>query len=385
MNIDVFLQSFKNKNINYFGKLSKSVRSRVESFGIILTPIDITQPQSISSKILLLDFSDSNIKTIIELCSRAQRLYRKILALNCTITHSEGYEFYESSKNIFKNCIFETADSFSYNVLKSSNCNCCISSIETQLTFEKSKSVEYLEISLLCACMGREKILRANIHSWLAFSQIAEIVLVDWGAQGKFEDLIDIDNRIKIISVPNREYFNISQAYNLALDFSKYPHILKFDCDYYLNPYYNFFDAHPLYENAFYCGDWENPNTHDSQPVFRHLSGLCYAWKKDIIRINGYNEHFNGYGYDDTDLHNRLVCSGVNRLDIIYDYSVMHIPHGSDIRIANYMHKHTWNTAQNMNIAKDMSISPARLKTWSITPSPEKENLFLAYETSNDL
>ena len=63
----------------------------------------------------------------------------------------------------------------------------------------------------------------------------------------------------------------------------------------------------------------------------------------------------------------------------------MHIPHGSDMRIANYMHKHTWNTAQNMNISKDMSISPARLKTWSITPSPEKENLFLAYETSNDL
>jgi hypothetical protein len=40
------------------------------------------------------------------------------------------------------------------------------------------------------------------------------------------------------------------------------------------------------------------------------------AWRRDLVRVNGYNEAFVGWGREDSELAVRLMNSGVKRLDI---------------------------------------------------------------------
>lgn len=40
------------------------------------------------------------------------------------------------------------------------------------------------------------------------------------------------------------------------------------------------------------------------------------AWRSDLIKVNGYNEEFVGWGCEDLELASRLLSSGVRRLDV---------------------------------------------------------------------
>jgi hypothetical protein len=193
------------------------------------------------------------------------------------------------------------------------------------------------EVSIVCACMNRYDILNLNIRSWLKYNEVAEIIIVDWSSAESLEHLKEIDDRIKVIRVQDETYFNIAKAYNLAIDYASYPFILKMDVDYMLNPYYNFFIEHPKPDNEdFYAGDWrKNPNDN----TLKYLAGLCYAMKKDIIDVGGYNETFEGYGYDDTDLIDRLSEHGLTKHGLTYNHCVLHIPHPDVERSKNYQTK----------------------------------------------
>jgi len=39
-------------------------------------------------------------------------------------------------------------------------------------------------------------------------------------------------------------------------------------------------------------------------------------WRHDLVRVNGYNEAFTGWGREDSELAVRLMNSGVRRLDV---------------------------------------------------------------------
>jgi hypothetical protein len=229
------------------------------------------------------------------------------------------------------------------------------------------------------------EILKVNIMSWLNFSEIGEIVIVDWNSKQPLYDLLKLDKRIKIVRVEDQKYFNISQAFNLALDNSTLEYVLKLDTDYFLNPYYNFFKSHPVQNDSFYTGCWSycQENNDIPKPIFQHLSGLCYARREYLIAVKGYNEHFTGYGYDDTDLHNRILASGKRKIIINHDYSVMHIPHSTTERLANY-EPNSWNDKRNKELSLSMGLAPDRVKSWSIIKS-YTPNLYFAYETSNDI
>lgn len=69
-------------------------------------------------------------------------------------------------------------------------------------------------------------------------------------------------------------------------------------------------------------------------PFFRnyqHLRGCNMSfWHDDIVAINGYDEVFNVYGYEDEDLQNRLLRIGVKKVFIKFmciEYHVFHPEH----------------------------------------------------------
>lgn len=64
-----------------------------------------------------------------------------------------------------------------------------------------------------------------------------------------------------------------------------------------------------------------------------HLRGIrgcnLAIWREDLVRVNGYNEDFVGWGREDSELAARLMNAGVRRLDVrgwVLCYHLWHAP-----------------------------------------------------------
>ena len=58
------------------------------------------------------------------------------------------------------------------------------------------------------------------------------------------------------------------------------------------------------------------------------LVGMSYSlWKEDYVNINGYDEKYIGWGYEDDDFGNRLTASGVRGREVFTDQILLHLWH----------------------------------------------------------
>jgi glycosyltransferase involved in cell wall biosynthesis len=55
-------------------------------------------------------------------------------------------------------------------------------------------------------------------------------------------------------------------------------------------------------------------------------------WKKDLLAVNGYDESFQGWGYEDSDLVIRLMHSGIKRKEGRFAVPVLHLWHPQNDR-----------------------------------------------------
>ncbi len=388
MCVDEFFKYISGQKVDIAHNISQDLKHRLERYDFVYNVIDCNKViDSRRSKTLIIDFRHKVYDKIFEKLKGLSKLYKKIVILNFKIDYAEAPLYYEILSDLTKNFMIEAADTNSYNIINACGQYTTFSHVPNRDNHGSPIIDNDLtgKVSVICACMNRNDILKINIMSWLNFSEIGEIVIVDWSSERSLHDLIYLDSRIKVICVPNQKYFNISQAFNLALDHSSLEYIIKLDCDYFLNPYYNFFKNHPIRKDSFYSGSWSAPiNSCDVRPLFQHLSGLCYARREAMLAINGYNEHFNGYGYDDTDCHNRLILSGLQCLIIHYDYSIMHIPHDHSHRTINYHSNIAWSDKTNKDISRCFDLAPPRVKNWRIVSSMI-DRLYYAYEDRIDL
>ena len=164
-------------------------------------------------------------------------------------------------------------------------------------------------ISMFTVCMDRNRMLYKNLPSWIDCDDIEEIIVVDWNSkkQIKIED-----PKVKIIRVNNVDWSQ-TKSFNLASRFCSLSKICKMDCDYYIKK--EFFRAHPLRHGEFYAGNWRIARNKNE----KYLCGFLYCHRDNFFAVNGYNEFFTTYGYDDSDLKNRLVLKGLSCLDINLD------------------------------------------------------------------
>jgi predicted glycosyltransferase involved in capsule biosynthesis len=51
------------------------------------------------------------------------------------------------------------------------------------------------------------------------------------------------------------------------------------------------------------------------------------VWKKDFIRVNGFDELFEGWGFEDSDLVIRLIHAGIERKEGRFAVPVLHLWH----------------------------------------------------------
>ena len=225
---------------------------------------------------------------------------------------------------------------------------------KTQTNLERKTN-----ISVVTVTKNRSNILKTSINSWLIHNDVQEIVIVDYSSDDFDKEYFEnLDPRIKIIQVKGEKYFNLSKAYNIAIDNASHDMILKLDVDYIINPYNSLSDWLLIdSDKSFITGNWRE-NTKDNKIGFlEHLNGFCFIDKKHLIQVDKYQGNQHGYGYDDCDLYKRLERMGLQRITIKFNKNfvpIFHIPHSDDYRSKYYENKNIVDSLQ-----KNMSESCA--------------------------
>ena len=178
-------------------------------------------------------------------------------------------------------------------------------------------------ISLITAVKNRSETLSGVIQTWVNKPEISEIIIVDWSSDHSLIPLIEKyqDDRILLAIVPGKPRWVLSEAFNLGARLTTKDKILKMDADVSINP--DFFSLHTLKPGIFYSGNWTRGRDENE----RHLNGIVFLYAKDYFRVNGYNEYIQSYGWEDTDLYQRLEEAGLNRLDLNLE-TLSHRSHG---------------------------------------------------------
>ena len=78
-------------------------------------------------------------------------------------------------------------------------------------------------------------------------------------------------------------------------------------------------------------------------------------YKDDFINVNGFDEAFEGWGYEDSDLVIRLIHNGIKRKEGRFGIPVLHLWHQQ-----NDQSKHDENFERLMQRLKDKTFIKAR-------------------------
>jgi len=183
--------------------------------------------------------------------------------------------------------------------------------------------------SIVTACMNRNDNLAKVIPSWLALD-VNEIVVVDWGSSIPVrETLASIqDNRVTIIEVPAATWC-LTAAFNVGLQFASGERIYKVDSDIVFDK--NFLVKNPFTRSEFIRGHWKEASDAGLAEQ-KFVNGTFGAFRADLISIGFYNEKITTYGWDDTDLYQRLTGLGRCGKSILLE-SIHHTEHDDDARL----------------------------------------------------
>jgi len=218
-------------------------------------------------------------------------------------------------------------------------------------------------ISVIISCMNRNNNLLKNIESLLPNKNIDEIIIVDWSSIVTVYDtlhtaLINGNKKIIILRIVDQDTWNLTTSYNIASRFVSYNKLLKLDADYVISN--DFLKVHKLKKKIFYRGNWAN-STNDNEKC---LNGFLFLYTKDFFKVGGYNEKIQTYGWDDSDIYERLNKCNIKDVNIINKH-IIHIKHATILntvdqnksiqtnRIFCSMPEGSWDCKNNMtNIYK---------------------------------
>jgi len=179
-------------------------------------------------------------------------------------------------------------------------------------------------ISIVTCAMNRTANLLRALSSWLRFSNIDEVIIVDWSSKDPVGQSLKEngfnDSRIKVIRVDGEPRWILSYAFNVGFRCASRDKILKVDADILLLD--DFFEHNRLPgKDNFLAG-----NHRLAKQGQEHINGFLFATRESLTLVGGYNEYITKYGWDDDDLYNRLVKAGYRRDDVLPD-TLYHIPH----------------------------------------------------------
>lgn len=195
-------------------------------------------------------------------------------------------------------------------------------------------------VAIIAACTNRHPMLARAFVSWLRVTLARQIILIDWSSSPPLSETIDgliavnsptLSNitlpDIKVVRVQGESNWVLTRAYNLAASLTKYSTLVKVDCDVVLGPNTILFHALPKNPPTFFSG---HPSlARDENELY--LSGQFVTSRSLFLAVGGYDERIQTYGYEDTDLYNRLEAYGAVRLNLSYEH-MTHVVHHDTTR-----------------------------------------------------
>ena len=165
--------------------------------------------------------------------------------------------------------------------------NGCKPSFEQQYS---KTDLSKTNVSIVVACKNRhthQKVLK-NIRN-VYKNNTPHIILVDWSSTIPIFAASDIT----VVHLKQQKKWNLAQAYNLGIQHTNSKYILKIDCD-------TIMKCIPQIpkDNSFSTGSWKSKNP--------HTNGILFAARLDLVKVGMYDERFQRYGWEDSDIYQRL-------------------------------------------------------------------------------
>jgi hypothetical protein len=193
-----------------------------------------------------------------------------------------------------------------------------------------SEAITKEGVSILTAVRNRESSLLQALPSWLA-SAANEILILDYSSDKPVIEVLNTeavdDPRIRIIRVEGKPRWWLADAFNSGLKHVAFDRVLKLDADHKIAKEI-IRDANPN-ENQFFTGHWSNP-----LPGQAHTNGAVFVATKHLRAVGGWDPRIRTYGWDDSDLYERLIYFGLTR-KLIRPELLTHITHSDTERLEN--------------------------------------------------
>jgi hypothetical protein len=178
-------------------------------------------------------------------------------------------------------------------------------------------------ISIVTCCMNRNDNLVKALQTWLALP-VDEIIIVDWSSSPTVNDSISHiqDDRIKVVRVEGEPKWILTYGFNVGLRFASYSKIYKFDADIQVST--DFLQKNTISSNLFVRGYWKEAldRGEDNQ---MYVNGSFGCEKEALKEIGYYNELIRTYGWDDSDLYERLSSQQGLSTKYLDFHSVLHL------------------------------------------------------------
>lgn len=188
-------------------------------------------------------------------------------------------------------------------------------------------------ISIVSCCMNRNENLKKALVSWIELP-VDEIVIVDWSSSTPVEESIKgfKDKRIKTVRVQNENKWILTYGFNVGLRFASYSKIFKFDADIIVRE--DFLTQNSFSRGSFIRGNWKSALNKGLESQV-YINGSFGAYKKDLEKIGYYNELIRTYGWDDSDLYERLSSEAALATKFLNIHSVIHLEQTEEERTEN--------------------------------------------------
>lgn len=223
-----------------------------------------------------------------------------------------------------------------------------------------------MDLTAIIACKGRLKNLRWCLKSIDLCNPRPVVILVDFGNDPPFTHFQERYRWLRVIPVVHNVHsFHKTRALNIGIKTVKTGYVCMTDSDQIFQS--NFFGivAHVLKNNPngfvqcktyFLRGIPNNSTADELTPVLYHHilkfakddnfkkphgEGCCHGVShKWLMSVNGHDEKYIGWGYEDKDLVLRATHSGLRVIWIDHATSMVHIPHQRDISYFGYEVRH---------------------------------------------
>lgn len=159
--------------------------------------------------------------------------------------------------------------------------------------------------TIVTACRNRHVNLAASIRTWLVTAP-ARIIICDWGSDEPLSHaslgIAQAHKQHVEIHRVETDRWVLTWAFNEALSRVCSPFTLKLDCDHTISD--DFFDRNIIAYNSFSRGNWR------TQRLSQHyINGAFFSCSELLQHVGYYDERITTYGWDDSDLYERLYES----------------------------------------------------------------------------